>query len=612
MNIRESRVQLIAEIGINHNGSSEEVSALVQASAASGAHAVKFQYRNPDRAYVHRARELGDEIVRHAISSAFVEPADLCRAADLAQQLGMRAGISFFSIDDMPDILELRPSWDFFKVPSAELANVELNQELLRRGVTVFVSTGAHSEAEITSAFEKFPTEADWVPLHCVSNYPTHMRNARLGYLQWLKGRWNRPVGYSSHDIDWEICLAATLCGAEYIERHITLDKEQEGLDHSSSSTPDEFATLARILAGLPEAISGNHPRSPNQGELANRQNLGRSYFFRRDIARGETIGRESLVYASPRIALDVDVTDYIGKAAVRDCAAYSPLDRTVVTAPAQVSDKAIDFCNALRIGIPVRPHDQDDLLRDMPLCTVEYHLSFGDVEGSDSLVPSPGVRHASVHMPDYISPTRLMDPFADDLDVRSQSLHVLDRTATLAARLQDLMGDSVPVVGSFPSLDSRRPDYLLSLAAIVERAAERGVQILPQWLPPYAWYFGGSVPVHALCDPAELDDVARQGLHICLDTAHLAMSCTYVGSDLDAALARSLPLARHIHLGDATGIDGEGVALGHGDVGSSAMLPSVLRAPFNKVIEVWQGHLSGGEGFKNEITNLYAEWGAM
>lgn len=204
------------------------------------------------------------------------------------------------------------------------------------------------------------------------------------------------------------------------------------------------------------------------------------------------------------------------------------------------------------------------------------------------------------------------MDPFAAQLDVRSQSLHVLEKTATLAARLQDLLGEAVPVVGSFPSLDSRRPDYLRPLAALVEQAVDRGVQILPQWLPPYAWYFGGSVQVHALCDPAELDDVARQGLDICLDTAHLAMSCTYVGSDLDGALARSLPLARHIHLGDATGIDGEGVALGQGDVGSSAMLSSVLLAPFNKVIEVWQGHLSGGEGFKSEITNLYAKWGDL
>lgn len=612
MKSTDPRVKTIAEIGINHNGSVEALFELVEASAEAGAQAVKFQYRNPRRAYVPRARELGDEIVGHAIASAHLEPASLCEAADLANRLGMQAGISFFTVDDLPDILSERPLWDFFKVPSAELTNVELTQELLRRDVPVFLSTGAHSEAEIASSLAQLPAEADWVPLHCVSNYPTHMRNARLGYLRWLKAKWNRRVGYSSHDMDWEICIVAAVCGADFVERHITLDKEHEGLDHSSSSTPDEFRRLTRILAGLPETIAGDHPRSPNQGELTNRQNLGRSYFFRRDVARGEIIRREDLVYASPRIALDVHVTDYIGKSAIRDCAVGSPLDRTVVRVAAQVPDEAIDFCNALRIGVPVRPHDQGDLLRDMPLSTVEYHLSFGDVEGTDSLEPPSGIRHASVHLPDYISPNMLMDPFADDLAVRSQSLRILDKTATLAARLQDLLGAAVPVVGSFPSLDSRRPDYLLPLVAIVEQAAERGVRILPQWLPPYAWYFGGSVPVHALCDPAEIAAIARHGLDICLDTAHLAMSCTYVGSDLDEALAQSLPLTGHIHLGDATGIDGEGVALGQGDVGSSAMLPSVLRAPLNKVIEVWQGHLSGGEGFKKEITNLYAKWGDL
>ena len=89
-------------------------------------------------------------------------------------------------------------------------------------------------------------------------------------------------------------------------------------------------------------------------------------------------------------------------------------------------------------------------------------------------------------------------------------------------------------------------------------------------------------------------------------------MSCTYFGANLDLVLARALPLTRHIHLGDAAGVDGEGVALGQGDVGSSDMLPVVLRSPYNKVLEVWQGHLSRGEGFKSEIAHLFAQWGHL
>lgn len=612
MNQSPNRVATIAEIGINHNGSVKTLHDLVAASADAGASAVKFQYRNPIRAYFRRARELGDEIVQHAITSTYLEPEALCAAADLANDFGLRAGISFFTVEDLPDILNLRSRWDFYKVPSAELTNAEMIHELLQRDAPIYLSTGAHTEAEIAAALDALPSQGDWVPFHCVSNYPTHIRNAQLGYIRWLKARWNRPVGYSSHDIDWETCILAAANGADYIERHITLDKEQDGLDHSSSSTPNEIRRLTRILSRLPEALSGEHPRSPNQGELANRQNLGRSYFFARDVRRGEIIRRDDLVYASPRITLDAHVREYIGKVAVRDCTAGSPLDRGAVAAPSAVCEGAIEFCNALRIGIPVRPHDQDDLLSEIPLNTVEYHLSFGDVKGSHLITLPSGVRHASVHLPDYISPTNLMDPFCSDGQVRSASRRVLDSTIRLAARLQDHLGEVVPVVGSFPTLDSRRAGYLAPLNDVVGEVAARGVKLLPQWLPPYAWYFGGSVPIHALCDPRELSALADHGLEICLDTAHLAMSCNYFSADLDAALARALPLARHIHVGDALGVDGEGVSLGEGEVASSGMLVDVLHAPCNKVIEVWQGHLSHGEGFKSEIAHLFAMWGDM
>jgi len=612
VNATAVHAQVIAEVGINHNGSPETLRELVYAASESGASAVKFQYRNPHRAYVNRERELGDEIVGHAISSAHLEPELICGAADLANQLGMMAGVSFFTIEDLPDVIALRPSWDFFKVPSAELSNLELALELLRHAVPLFLSTGAHTEAEISKVLEKLPFEADWSPFHCVSNYPTHMRNARLGYLRWLAAKWNRPVGYSSHDIDWEMCIVAAMNGAAYIERHITLDKSQKGLDHSSSSTPDEFKRLTRILGGLPEALTGDHPRSPNQGELVNRQNLGRSYFFGRDVLRGETIDRSDLIYASPRITLDANVREYIGRVTVRDCPAGTPLDRNAVTPLLAVPDQAINFCDSLRIGIPVRPHDQDHLLRGIPVRTVEYHLSFGDVERIDAITPPSGLRHASVHLPDYISPNRLMDPFAADRDIRSDSRRLIERTSTLAARLQDLLGETVPVVGSFPNLDSRHEGYLNPLKGLVDESAAKGVQILPQWLPPFAWYFGGSVPVHAFCDPEELEVVADQGLAICLDTAHLAMSCTYFDADLDDAITRALPLARHIHLGDAFGIDGEGVALGHGNFGSSRMMPDVLRSPHNKIIEVWQGHLSEGAGFKHEVSQILANWGDL
>ena len=81
--------------------------------------------------------------------------------------------------------------------------------------------------------------------MHCISNYPLSIQNTNLGYITYLSNRWTCEVGYSSHDDYWESCLLAMQLGATTIERHITLDRNAEGLDHSSSSTPDEFARLA-------------------------------------------------------------------------------------------------------------------------------------------------------------------------------------------------------------------------------------------------------------------------------------------------------------------------------------------------------------------------------
>ena len=123
---------------------------------------------------------------------------------------------------------------------------------------------------KISASFTGVILPIQWA---AVKTYPVSEINSKLGYINYMQKTWKRPIGYSSHDENWEICILAFSLGAKVIERHITLDKNQFGLDHSTSSTPEEFKKLANIMANFDEILSGNSKREINQGELINLQN---------------------------------------------------------------------------------------------------------------------------------------------------------------------------------------------------------------------------------------------------------------------------------------------------------------------------------------------------
>ena len=111
-----------------------------------------------------------------------------------------------------------------------------------------------------------------------------------------------------------------------------------------------------------------------------------------------------------------------------------------------------------------------------------------------------------SIHLPDYINSTQLMDPFSPDPEQKSQSLHILERTVELAQRLQELTNRLVPVVGSFSVVHHSREDFFERHAELLKTYRERSVTIMPQWLPPIAWYFGGSVRLDAMNNLSDAD----------------------------------------------------------------------------------------------------------
>ena len=607
-----AKTKIIAEIGINHDGEFQKASSLISAAAESGAHAVKFQYRNLDNAYSsNNSREIGDEILLSEIRRAYINPKDLIELANIAHDLNIEAGISFFDLNDIVDFGSAIQDFDFFKLPSAELANAQLIDALLALKRHLYISTGCHSEAEIELALGRLK-EGGWTPMHCISNYPLSIQNTNLGYITYLSNRWTCEVGYSSHDDYWESCLLAMQLGATTIERHITLDRNAEGLDHSSSSTPDEFARLATFAKDFDLLFAGNGPRQPNQGELLNRQNLGRSFYSTKDLPSGHLLAIEDLSYRSPNVGLNrLDIDSYLGKPLRQSISKGSSVTSSVFEEQKLLPDRVIDFSRSVGLALPVRLHDLDSIQNQFPIGAFEFHLSFKEVLSEIDISKIDSTNRYSIHLPDYINSTQLMDPFSPDPEQKSQSLHILERTVELAQRLQELTNRMVPVVGSFSVVHHSREDFFERHAELLKTYRERSVTIMPQWLPPIAWYFGGSVRLDAMNNLSDADLLENYNLPICLDYCHMIMGRNCFGFSADDLIKKLEPLVGHIHLADAAGIDGEGLAFGDGEPENLELFRNAFNYDCLKVIEVWQGHLNQGSGFRNALMKLEELYGS-
>ncbi len=598
---------LIAEIGINHNGSAEIAEKLIVAAKRGGADAVKFQYRSILRGISLESREIGDEILDVEIKKNYLAPKELIRLTTYAQNMGLGVGVSFFDETDIQDFGDEINLFDFFKIPSVEFQNKKLIKKLLIYGKQVLVSSGCCSEEDIENFAMEFKGE-NCVLFHCVSNYPVEVHNANIGYIKWLKDQYRFPVGYSSHDANYLMCIAALAFEIDYLERHITLSKSSLGLDHSSSSTEEEFLTLSYFCKNAKFLSKGNKSRTINPGELLNLQNLGRSFYAKKEMHVNERIEASKFEYRTPRLGLGYrDFHASIGLALKAEIKSAEVLGRNHLEAPLRVAPEAIDFCINNCIGLPVRLHDVEEIMQLMPLKDFELHLSFGEVLSKLDFFKIEKNCRYSIHLPDYINSTTLIDPFSLDITTKIQSKKILDKVINLALQIEDKTSHHVPVVGSFSVHNNNAANFYNNLIEMLTAyKLSTGIQVLPQWLPPIAWYFGGSVFLDVFNDSNAINLISTHSLPYCLDTSHLFM-CVNGGSiELNQVDKNIFPLSEHFHISGASGLDGEGRNLSNFSVAEALFLKKIIASNKRKIIEVWQGHLEGYRGFQTAINDIY------
>lgn len=299
------RTFIIAEAGVNHNGSVEVALQLVSAAAGAGADAVKFQTFRAERlasagaplaSYQARAGAVGTQL-------------DMLRALELSDDAHRRLaaecrerGIEFMSSPfDEESADALRPLVSRFKIPSGELTNHPLLTHIARLGKPMIVSTGMATLGEIERALEVIGRVAS-VPvtlLHCTSLYPAPPATVNLRAMDTLGAAFGLPVGYSDHTVGLTVALAAVARGASVLEKHVTLDRTARGPDHATSLEPGEFKALVVGVRQVEEAL-GHGQKSPAPGEEAIAQLVRRSLVVAADVRAGTVLIPELLASRRP------------------------------------------------------------------------------------------------------------------------------------------------------------------------------------------------------------------------------------------------------------------------------------------------------------------------
>lgn len=613
------RVFVIAEIGNNHQGDVAMAYKLIDAAIASGADCVKFQLRNREALYRTQAdgsvaEDLGAEYIQDLLNKVELT---LQQHRDLRQYCQERGMTYMCTPWDEPSVDALATmAVSAFKIASADLCNPYLIAKAATLGIPLILSTGMSYEHEIMRAIDQLnDLKVSFGLLHCNSTYPAPEGDIQLPYIGRLK-QLHPVIGYSGHERGIAITIAAVALGASIVERHITLDRALEGPDHLASLEPTEFKNLVDNIRSVEQALRWQGPaRHVSQGELLNRENLAKSVIAKRAIAIGEAFSADCFRVASPGQGLaPYRLPELIGKTSQRNLALGDFLFESDITG-LDMGKRQYSF--PVKWGIPVRYHDFADYSRRITPDLFEFHLSYRDLAAD----PKPFLHTVDctrlvVHAPELFENSELLDLASDDKAYRQRSIQNLQRVVDATLELVQYFpkADSMLIVANVGGFSADAPFPLSHRAELYQRfhtACSQinfgGAELIPQNMAPFPWHFGGQRHQNIFMMPEELAQQAKyHGLRLCLDLAHLQMTCNHFRLDSQQALELLLPYTAHLHVADAAGTNGEGVVMGTGDVQWTPAWRAICAAKDVSFIpEVWQGHKDHGAGFWHALDLL-------
>ena len=320
-------VYIIAEAGVNHNGSVEFAKKLVDKAKEAGVDCIKFQTfvsenivsKNASKAEYQKQQTDSKEsqydmLKRLELSfDDFVILQEYCKEKDIEF---LSTAFDFDSIDFL-DSLGMK----IWKIPSGEITNLPYLIKIAKLGKPILLSTGMSTMEEIRVAVSTLSTNGagEIVLLHCTTEYPTPYEDVNLKAIQTIRDAFNVRVGYSDHTKGIEVPMAAVAMGAAVIEKHFTLDRNLEGPDHKASLEPNELKAMVSAIRNI-EAAIGSGEKKPVKSEIKNLAVVRKSIIAKRRIAKGELFTEENLTVKRPGNGISpMRWFELIGQTALRD-----------------------------------------------------------------------------------------------------------------------------------------------------------------------------------------------------------------------------------------------------------------------------------------------------
>ena len=300
-------VYIIAEAGVNHNGSLEIAKEMVDSAKAAGADCIKFQTfvsknivsKNAKKAEYQQQNTAANESQLEMLKKLelsfeeFIELNNYCRSKDIEF---LSTGFDFDSIDFLSSLNMKR-----WKIPSGEITNLPYLIKIAKLNKPIILSTGMSTMEEIKDALEVLVKygAGEITVLHCTTEYPTPYVDVNLSAMNTIKQELNVPVGYSDHTKGIHISIAAVARGATVIEKHFTLNRKMEGPDHKASLEPIELKEMVNAIRNTEVAI-GDGNKIPAGSELKNIVIARKSIVANRCIKKGEAFTEENITVKRP------------------------------------------------------------------------------------------------------------------------------------------------------------------------------------------------------------------------------------------------------------------------------------------------------------------------
>ena len=321
-----NKVLIIAEAGVNHNGSLDLAKKLVEIAKECGADIVKFQTARLD-SLVSKTALMADyqkkntgvnESQKEMLSKLLLDYDEFVELAEYCQKVGIMFLSTPFDIESIHFLNALQDIW---KIPSGEITNYPYLVEIGKTGKKVILSTGMAEFEEIQGAIDvlKENGTTDITILHCTTDYPAPAQDVNLNVIKTMKKTFGYPVGYSDHTQGIEVDFAAVALGASIIEKHFTLDRNLPGPDHKASLEPNELKAMVEGIRKVELAV-GNSKKKLSEAEIKNRLVARKSIIAKKYIKAGEVFTEDNITTKRPGTGINpMRWNEVLGTRAIRD-----------------------------------------------------------------------------------------------------------------------------------------------------------------------------------------------------------------------------------------------------------------------------------------------------